>query len=62
MSRAQAPLPRSVHTPAPVAPGWPAWARASLWVAAALALAAVFMAYLNPHLALDLATRVWACF
>jgi hypothetical protein len=26
------------------------------------ALAAVFMAYQNPHLAVDLANRVWACF
>lgn len=27
-----------------------------------LALAAVFAAYLSPHLVMDLATRVWACF
>lgn len=27
-----------------------------------LALGAVFAAYLNPHLALDLATRMWSCF
>jgi hypothetical protein len=26
------------------------------------ALAAVFMAYQNPHLAVDLANRVWSCF
>ena len=32
------------------------------WGAAALALAAVFAAYLNPHLMVDLANRVWACF
>jgi hypothetical protein len=25
-------------------------------------LAAVFAAYLSPHLAVDLANRVWACF
>jgi hypothetical protein len=25
-------------------------------------LAAVFMAYLNPHTVVDLANRVWACF
>lgn len=31
-------------------------------VAALLALGAVFAAYLNPHLAVDLANRVWACF
>jgi hypothetical protein len=31
--------------------------------AAALAvLALVFAAYLNPHLAVDLANRVWSCF
>jgi hypothetical protein len=29
---------------------------------AAAALAAVFMAYLSPHLIVDLASRVWACF
>lgn len=32
------------------------------WAAALLALAGVFAAYLNPHLAVDLANRVWACF
>ena len=32
------------------------------WTAAAAALAAVFLAYLNPHLAVDLANRVWSCF
>ncbi|CAD5374649.1 conserved hypothetical protein [Rubrivivax sp. A210] len=35
---------------------------ATIWAAALAALAAVFMAYLNPHLVFDLATRVWACF
>jgi hypothetical protein len=30
--------------------------------AVAAALAAVFAAYLNPHLVVDLANRVWACF
>ena len=33
---------------------------AALAVAAVLGL--VFVSYLNPHLAFDLATRVWACF
>ena len=28
----------------------------------AAALAGVFAAYLNPHLVVDLANRVWACF
>jgi hypothetical protein len=35
------------------------------WVAAAAgasALGAIFLSYLNPHLAADLANRVWACF
>jgi hypothetical protein len=31
-------------------------------VAALAALAAVFAAYLSPHLVVDLANRVWACF
>jgi hypothetical protein len=35
------------------------WAGA---LAAVLALGAVFLSYLNPHLAMDLANRVWACF
>jgi hypothetical protein len=29
---------------------------------ALVVLLAVFMAYLNPHLAVDLAGRLWACF
>jgi hypothetical protein len=34
-----------------------------MWgVVAVLALAGVFMAYLNPHLMVDLANRIWACF
>lgn len=32
------------------------------WAACALALGAVFAAYLSPHLVADLANRVWACF
>lgn len=36
--------------------------RAATWAAAAAALGAVFVAYLNPHLMVDLANRVWACF
>ena len=31
-------------------------------VLAALALGAVFIAYLDPHLAVDLANRAWSCF
>ncbi len=36
--------------------------RVLAWSVALLALAAVFAAYLDPHLMLDLAGRVWACF
>lgn len=36
--------------------------RLALGAAAALLLGAVFLAYLDPHLAVDLANRVWACF
>jgi hypothetical protein len=36
--------------------------RWGLGLLAALGLAAVFLSYLNPHLAVDLANRVWACF
>jgi hypothetical protein len=31
-------------------------------VVAALALAGVFMAYMSPHLMVELANRIWACF
>lgn len=36
--------------------------RTLLWAAALAVLALVFAAYLNPHLAVDLANRVWSCF
>ena len=36
--------------------------RIGLWVAVFAGLALVALAYLNPHLMVDLATRVWACF
>jgi hypothetical protein len=36
--------------------------RFSLGLLAAATLAGVFFSYLNPHLAVDLANRVWACF
>jgi len=32
------------------------------WSAAALSLVAVFIAYRDPALTVDLANRVWACF
>jgi hypothetical protein len=32
------------------------------WALAVVVLAAVFASYLNPHMALDIANRVWACF
>jgi hypothetical protein len=36
--------------------------RAVAWGAALVALAAVFAAYLQPGLVVDLANRVWSCF
>lgn len=38
------------------------WLKGGAYAIAALALAAVFAAYLNPHLMFDIASRVWACF
>jgi len=38
------------------------WRRIAGAVAATLLLALTFLAYLSPHFALDLATRLWACF
>ncbi len=38
------------------------WLRPLAWALAALALGAVFTAYLDPHLMVDLANRAWACF
>ena len=32
------------------------------WLGATVALALVFAAYQSPHLVVDLASRVWACF
>ena len=40
----------------------PVMRQATAWAVALAALAAVFTAYLDPQLAFDLATRVWACF
>jgi hypothetical protein len=37
-------------------------ARIGLALLLATVLALVFLSYLNPHLAVDLANRVWACF
>lgn len=36
--------------------------RIGLWLVAGGALALVALAYLNPHLMVDLASRLWACF
>jgi hypothetical protein len=36
--------------------------RFAAWVTAGLVLALVSLAYLNPHLMLDLADRLWSCF
>ncbi|MCY7316520.1 MAG: hypothetical protein LH480_13125 [Rubrivivax sp.] len=40
----------------------PAVLHIAVWALVAVALAAVFVAYLDPHLAVDIASRVWACF
>ena len=40
----------------------PLWIRLGIWAVALLVLALVFLSYLQPHLAVDLANRVWACF
>jgi hypothetical protein len=37
-------------------------AKVGLWLLAAAALTVVFSAYLSPHVVVDLASRVWACF
>lgn len=36
--------------------------RVLAWTGVALALAAVFMLYLNPDVAVTLATQIWNCF
>ena len=38
------------------------WRWLAVVAVVAAALAGVFAAYLNPHLVVDLANRVWACF
>ena len=40
----------------------PRGARLLAWTAAVAALALVFTLYLSPHIVVDLATRLWACF
>lgn len=40
----------------------PTTQRLLIWCAVLAVLAAVFVSYLNPHLVVDLANRVWACF
>jgi hypothetical protein len=32
------------------------------WLLAGLALGLIFLAYLSPHMAVDLANRLWSCF
>lgn len=36
--------------------------RMMIWAGVSVALLLVFLAYLDPHLAVDLANAVWACF
>jgi hypothetical protein len=38
------------------------WARRAALAGASLVLLLVFLAYRDPHTAVDLANRVWACF
>lgn len=38
------------------------WRRVLAWAAAAAALVLVFAAYRNPHMVVDLANQLWACF
>ena len=40
----------------------PATRRVLLWLAVAAALAGVSAWYLNPHVVVDLANKVWSCF
>jgi hypothetical protein len=46
------------------APGTPRsrWTGVLMAASALAALAAVFLAYLDPHLAVDVANRLWSCF
>jgi hypothetical protein len=43
-------------------PPAPRWQRAAAYASAGAVLALVFAAYQSPHLIVDLASRVWACF
>ncbi|MEK8046935.1 hypothetical protein [Ideonella margarita] len=36
--------------------------KSAAWLATGTALALVFLAYQSPHVAVDLANRVWSCF
>jgi Sec-independent protein translocase protein TatA len=38
------------------------WRKPLAWLVAAVVLALVFAAYRSPHLMVDLANRLWACF
>jgi hypothetical protein len=38
------------------------WRIAAWWASALLALAAVAVSYLDPHMMVALANQVWACF
>jgi hypothetical protein len=41
---------------------WPRAGAWGLWIAVLAALSLVFTAYLDPHFAVDLASRLWTCF
>lgn len=38
------------------------WVRGAAWAVVAGILAMTFLAYQSPHLAVDLANRLWSCF
>jgi hypothetical protein len=56
MDAAAPPAPKPATTPAR------RWLRPLAWAAVLALLGLTFSAYLNPHLARDLADGVWACF
>ena len=47
---------------APTTPGLSPRLRLAAWAVALTVLLRVFEAYIDPHLVVDLAGRLWACF
>jgi hypothetical protein len=52
----------TAHDSAQSRPATVALRRALVWIAGALALGAVFLAYLKPETMVTLANMVWSCF